>query len=875
MKRFNIKIAGLALLASFGFASCSDAFLEEKMNYDQAGPEIYNDYAGALGRLSDIYGLCLPDPNGNPGWQYPSTGFADDLSKCTEEYSGYGVFVNPKKELNTVGAPGSQPDYFLGDASNVRNNPWGLIRDINDAMIGIEGSTGLTQEQKNECLGQLYFFRAWRYFLMVKWYGGVPIIKDCPPIESSSITPRSSAKECFNFIVEDLDKAADLLEPFTGKGQWRSGDNYGRVTTAAALALKGRVLTWWCSPLFNRENDVERYKAAYEMMKADYERIKAGGYGLYKPNGDSHGLSDWGKMFNVVAGSEEGVFVARFNTLASGTPDYHRNNPTDQKSRPKNALGGGGITPSAMIVDLFPMADGRPPQGYSTKLQGSSLDYNPNYPFLHRDMRFYRTFGFPGIYWRFNGDPTDTEKKMNIFKGDVYELWNYVWYPKADQVSKNTGSNELGADNLLGDVKGMYVMKRSTSDAKASHYRYLGVSAGEAGFQYSAQTYYEIRFAEVMLNLAEVACGAGEMEAAVENYLKPIRKRAGYNYVPDNYQPLTSDKASTYVKADLGIDPAAKTSADVCMAQIMYERQIELAFEGKRFDDMRRWLLFDGGAGFETGFPAAWKLTGWDGNTCDYLGVKPLNGQRRENMVFQVKPTIDSGLGGGVGGKEWAQGKWNESPDALYLYFKAQADVGKTPIRDAAGGKDADKCLAIKDQWAKILEEKGIVMEGPAMAIMECFLTSKKTTNTRGDAEDAYWQAFQDWRTKLAVELDANARRDQSGNKNIDYKINELYTKFYQPFLQRKLKYGDGLSDNNTIDETTVVTFLPRYYMLGLTSGAQNRNETLEQTYGWADYFGGEGGFDPLFDENPGMNLPEVMDNPVVEDSAPETGELE
>jgi hypothetical protein len=27
-----------------------------------------------------------------------------------------------------------------------------------------------------------------------------------------------------------------------------------------------------------------------------------------------------------------------------------------------------------------------------------------------------------------------------------------------------------------------------------------------------------------------------------------------------------------------------------CMAAIMYERQIELAYEGKRFDDMRRWM---------------------------------------------------------------------------------------------------------------------------------------------------------------------------------------------------------------------------------------------------------------------------------------------
>lgn len=40
---------------------------------------------------------------------------------------------------------------------------YGIIRNCNDAIEGIEGST-LSQEQKNELLGQLYFLRAWRYY---------------------------------------------------------------------------------------------------------------------------------------------------------------------------------------------------------------------------------------------------------------------------------------------------------------------------------------------------------------------------------------------------------------------------------------------------------------------------------------------------------------------------------------------------------------------------------------------------------------------------------------------------------------------------------------------------------------------------------------
>ena len=84
------------------------------------------------------------------------------------------------------------------------------------------------------------------------------------------------------------------------------------------------------------------------------------------------------------------------------------------------------------------------------------------------------------------------------------------------------------------------------------------------------------------------------------------------------------------------------------MSAILYERQIELAYEGKRFDDCRRWLLYDGGTRFNEieGAPSTWTLTGWGGNTCDWLGFTPLNGQRRENMEFRVSDSHNNGLGG-------------------------------------------------------------------------------------------------------------------------------------------------------------------------------------------------------------------------------------
>lgn len=526
MKR-NIKIAGLALLGAVAFASCSTDFLEEKTNYDMASPVVYDDYAGCIGRVNDCYSFCLPNVNGTPGWQYTSTGKSDDWSKCTEEYSGFGVFVNPQNDLNTLTGQGQQPDYFQGgDAANIQNNVWGLIRNVNDAIIGIENGK-LPQEQKDELVGQLYVLRAWRYFLLWKWYGGVPIIKDLPPITAESVTPRSSAREVFEFIISDLNKGADLLQEATGAGQWASGTNYGRITTGTALAIKTRVLAWWCSPLFNRENDQQRYIDAYNEITADLERIHACGYGQYRSDGVGNTIKDWANMFSIVGkgrNANEEIFFARFNNLASGTPDYSRNNSWEHAIRPANTLGGGGVTPSAMIVDLFPMADGKRPATYNsyTAMEASSIAYDPQHPFIGRDLRFYRTFGFPGLAWDMNGNPTDV-KNMNPYASG-YILWNYLWYIDAAKVDDPLSSDVYGADNLLKNVKGMYVTKRSTGDQH--RYDFKGTADGGQGFKYSWASWYELRYTEVMLNYAEIACGAGHLDVAVEQ-LQKIRKVAG------------------------------------------------------------------------------------------------------------------------------------------------------------------------------------------------------------------------------------------------------------------------------------------------------------------------------------------------------------
>lgn len=743
MKTKYFKIFGIAAAALLGFASCQD-FLEDVKNYDSVSPEAYNDWNGVLGRLSDVYALCLPNGAGSGNWQYPSTGANDDMmAKSTEEYSGFSdSFVDPTVEFTTT--HDKTPDFFQGtDRGNVRANVWGLIRNINNAIEGVEGGS-LSQAQKDIALGQLYFLRAWRYFMLWKWYGGVPIIKKAQAVDASSVEPRATSKAVYEFIIQDLDNAAAMLKAATGKGEWiNDADNYGRVTTGTALALKTRVMAWWCSPLFNRNGDAERYKEAYKALFEDenaLQVIRDCKYDFSYTNADG-----WADMFNTIGGNKDAIFFARHNNIVPNqTPDYQRNNNWERMIRPSNAEGSGGMNPSKMIIDLFPMADGTVPAGKGSSLLNSSSKYDDKHPFLNRDPRFYRTFAFPGMKW-----PYKTNKKQETsipYEGPDYELWNYVWYEK--EVTE-TGQT-YGADALFKNAKGVYVSKRAAATADNGAYT-IPTAAGTSTFQLSYASFIELRYAEVLLNLAEIACGAGHPEVAVD-FLKQIREHAGYESDATGLESLSTDQATVF-------------------AAILYERQIELAFEGKRFDDMRRWLLFDGGANFAevSGAPAHWTLGGmWGNNTCNYLGVKPLfDGKtRRENIVFRVK------LGDGTGGTSW--NKWDETPD---------------PIAKQVLG---DGTVTVPENGSK-------------------------------------WEEFKKWRSEFAVDL---SDKDKA---NMHENLNNLATEFYDKYLECQERLGDGyLVEDKTINKQ-YPKYQPQCYFMGFKSGVQSNNPTLLNTIGWGN----------------------------------------
>ena len=621
MNKYIIKAGKLALVVTVvGLAACSDKFLEEKKLYGKySDATVYNNYETAQNRIDNFYYQLLPGQKEGDGMyaDIVSTGSNDDDACSTEEYAGVSAWEDNTNILDYQILNEKKWDHLYVEFKE--NSPYGQIRNINDAIDGLQNHSTLSDNEKNELLGQAYFFRAWRYFTMVRWHGGVPIIKEVQnalyskSMDGSLIVHRSTTKECIDFICEDLDKAAELLP-----AQWgRVASNWGRVTKGTALALKGRALLLWASPLFNRSDEPARWEAAYQANETARKVLEESGYGLAyenNPGAATESAANWGKMFLNVQGSDgnvnEAVFVTLYNNLSKQSDNSEKNNGWEHGIRPKTASGGGGKSATAEIVDLFPMADGKRPGA-------STYNYDKKAFFANRDPRFYRTFAFPGVKWTFDGNPKDlltaqlndlvypniTLKDGYPYNGADYVLWSYAWYKDATKQDSETSSGWY-ADALADSRRSVYVRKRSDdSQLNAGSPMYIYVdNNGKCSFSQSGAPYMEMRFAEVLLNLAECAAATNRGQEALD-LLKRIRSRV--------YDPTTVD-------ADYGLVNGSRAEN---IEQVLYERQIELAYEGKRFEDMRRWLLFDGGVG-QAALSPTWEVKGYGGDTWTFLGYK-------------------------------------------------------------------------------------------------------------------------------------------------------------------------------------------------------------------------------------------------------------
>lgn len=583
-----------SLCALMGLSGCN-AFLELEP-LDKVSPEqLLETEGGVKALLANIYTMIpMEDFNYRPNNGFNQRG-----------YDG----VNETTNLAFLTDEATRSDGGVGIGYEGFNYwPYGDIRQVNIFMQNVEKAKEagtISVADADRMTGEAHFARAYMYYGLVKRYGGVPLIDKVQDDDYANggpgavAVPRSTELDTWKFVLNECTLAAATLPDAT------SGSDLYRVTKWAAYALKSRVALhaasvakyWNLAPL---AGEAVTQKLVGGMTSADADAfykecieaskflIENSGKSLYKPapatvkeaasNFQALFLNDQNEeiifskaYLNGTTNTNQGHSYAQFNILPQVNP---------------GALKYGRFNPMLEIVDLFEdyTDDGT---GKSAKIvtrtDGNEDAYIPNFhnmnnasvvntlmsvpfvkyndlyePFANKDARLLASVVVPGSSY------AGTE--IIIQGGFIKDNNSYVAYSNESTQKNGTTYYALGAEGETMFSGFNNVNSGEDANWTATGFgvrKYMPEGESMSPDRLSSTTsYIDMRLAEVYLNYAEAVVengsGLGDKELA-ENYLNALRRRAGH-----------TDRIS------------------LTLENVLKERRVEMAFEGKRFWDMNR-----------------------------------------------------------------------------------------------------------------------------------------------------------------------------------------------------------------------------------------------------------------------------------------------
>lgn len=239
------------------------------------------------------------------------------------------------------------------------------IRYANLVFANIDKVEGLSDSDRNNILGQAYFFRAMIYADLIRQFGDVPYVdKPLELSEQDGIT-RTDWKEVYDHVMSDYDNAISML-PVQPSAS-------GRVNKAVAQAYKAKIALYFANPECPH-SVADGYQVAAQNAKAVMD---SGLYDLYDGDYSGDAKNYTGKYAEMfwdlnIDNSREGMLVT-YNISSLGEGSYF----IGFEAFPK--LGWGGLNPTQSYVDCFEDCEGAP--------IAESKIYDPLHPELNRDPR--------------------------------------------------------------------------------------------------------------------------------------------------------------------------------------------------------------------------------------------------------------------------------------------------------------------------------------------------------------------------------------------------------------------------------------------------------------------------------------------------------
>ena len=272
------------------------------------------------------------------------------LGCFTDEIDGGSEFSDDVNAGNLTPSNLGELDYW--------ERYFNVIGNCNIFLDRIQTST-IEEALKSRMTGEIKVIRAFSYFQLISFFGGVPIVDRPLTLVDDLNIPRSSYDEVMDFVISDLDEAAPLLPLEYGD------EDKGRITKGAALAVKSRALLYAASPLNNAGNDQNKWQMAADAAKAV---IDLNQYSLYP---------DYKALF---------LEEAAYNAEVIWSRPY--NNSVDFEGAavewflfPPGSGGRANSGPLHNLVAHYETLNGLLPE--------NDPSYNLQDPFVNRDPRFY------------------------------------------------------------------------------------------------------------------------------------------------------------------------------------------------------------------------------------------------------------------------------------------------------------------------------------------------------------------------------------------------------------------------------------------------------------------------------------------------------
>ena len=462
------------------------------------------------------------------------------------------------------------------------------LRDCNIFLENIENAVDLFEEERNKWIAEVKFLKAYYHFYLLRMYGPIPIIRENLPMDSPGMPYRDPVDDVVEYIVELIDEAVPDLPPYIENIM----SDLGRATKPIALAVKAQTLTLSASPLFNGNPDYASFtdKRGIPLFSQTYsvEKWKRAADALKEAIDVAHGdeVAFGRRLFDFDRETNYGAYLNDSTVMA-----MHVRGAVTERWNCEIIWGASYSSTDALQRACMPM-------WYPEQVNGINKNWAPP---LHIVEQFYTKNGVPieedkewtnvDIYGLRTGDQNHrlyialNERTMNLnfdrearYYGSILFDRSTLYGNSRIQNDNNLWVTRMRGNEVNGGVGGPRTLSTGFQCKKLLHYL-TSIPDNNSNFSLYNYAFPIIRLADLYLMYAEALneCKVTP-DAEVYEYIDLVRERTGLEGVVESWNKYA-------------INPSKPSTKEGMREIIQRERMIELAFEGSRFWDLRRWKL--------------------------------------------------------------------------------------------------------------------------------------------------------------------------------------------------------------------------------------------------------------------------------------------